>query len=59
MNGVGGFNEIQIPDIKLESSCLMDTNQEEKPDSLDPCLGLRDKLGFGGAREGGRAINLN
>ncbi|KAJ9674335.1 hypothetical protein PVL29_023720 [Vitis rotundifolia] len=59
VNGVGGLNEIQIADIKLESSCLMDTNQEEKPSSLDPCLGLRDELGFGRAREGGRALNLN
>nr|CAN61027.1 hypothetical protein VITISV_001147 [Vitis vinifera] len=59
VNGVGGLNEIQIAGIKLESSCLMDTNQEEKPSPLDPCLGLRDELGFGRAREGGRALNLN
>lgn len=54
VNGMGGLNEIQIADIKLESSCLMDTNQEEKPSSLDPFLVLRDESGFGG-----RAMNLN
>lgn len=59
LNEVGGFNEIQIPYIKLEPSTLANTNPEEQTRSMDPRLGLRDDLGFGRAREGGRALNIN